>query len=500
VNHYARLLVAALGTLLLASGCAVVADGGTEGRGPGIAQAGGSSWTKAEGSRPDSPFLGGTSATRGRDPAVAPAVAFDEPGRDGLVRQTGGVLSESAKAIEDGAGKVGQALRPPPPPVVPADDPTSVFTKAKPSPELYIAMARYYEQAGQVSQADQAYQRGLKLAPKHLSVLLNYARFKDRLGRRQEAMDLYQKALKLYPKEPSLYNDLGLFFARQGNSREAIEYYQRAIQLQPTRPLYRHNLAIVLVDSGQAEKAMEHLTATGGEAEACYKMGYLLQKKGQLPEAAAYFERATRIDPSMQEAKLWLAHVRGQLDAGQRVARRPEPPSGAPQPTRRESPAGSPAPWPADPRPPAGRPVTPPPRPATEGATPRVGPRAAPSDGASPGGQKGPAAPQRLPLPSAWEEKRMYDDPSADEPPLPPPTNSGAAPVGAKGAVGEALDNFPPLPDDVLGGPGAPEPSSAGSRGARPSRLPPPEPSKAGPEGNPKPAGPPQKPPLPSKS
>jgi Tfp pilus assembly protein PilF len=379
-------------------------------------------------------------------------VAFDEPGREGLVQQTGGVLSQSAKAIEDGTGKITQALKPPPPPVVPADDPTSVFTKAKPTPELYIAMARYYEQNGQVSQADQAYQRGLKLAPKHLSVLLNYARFKDRLGQRQEAMDLYQRALKLYPKEASLYNDLGLFFARQGNSREAIGYYQRAIQLQPSRALYRHNLAIVLVDSGQPEKAMEHLMAAGNEAEACYKMGYLLQKKGQLPEAAAYFERATRLDPAMQEAKLWLAHVRGQVDASQRMALRPEPPSSATSPPRGPLPVGSSAPRSADPPPPAGRAVTPLPPPATEETGPRVGPRAAPSDKAAPGARKGPAAPQRLPLPAPWEEKRMYDEPSPDAPPLPPPTSSGPPSVGARGALDESLDDFPPLPDDVLGG------------------------------------------------
>ena len=90
----------------------------------------------------------------------------------------------------------------------------------------------------------------------------------------------------------------------------------------------------------------------------------------------------------------------------------------------------------------------------------------------------------------------MYDEPSTNAPPLPPPVNFGPTPTGAKGAVGEDLDDFPPLPDEVFA---APEPPRAGAKGARPARLPPTDSSKAGSESQPapQPPQPSQNPPLP---
>jgi len=233
---------------------------------------------------------------------------------------------------------------------------------------------------------------------------------------------------------------------------------------------------------------MEHLAAVNNEADACYKMGYLLQKKGQLAEAATYFDRAVQVNPSMEAAKIWLGHVRRQLGSVERVARRPAPPEvpASPQgPTaRRDPPARGDLPAPPGARLPRGQPLEPPPPPATDRSVPRVGPRAAPSEAPGPGKRPGPSTPQRLPLPSPWEEKRMFDVPAAEEPPLPPPTRSGAVGEKKEAIVGD-LGEMPPLPDDLLSdlGPPDPPPAASGqtaSKGTRPARLPAPETPKPG--------------------
>ncbi len=216
-----------------------------------------------------------------------------------------------------------------------------MFAKSKPSPELYLQMAKLYEAGGKLPAAEQAYQQGLKSFPKNVELHLAWARLKHRQGQTQEALDLYQKAAKLAPNDASVHNDLGVFYARQGKSKEAIAAYERAIQLQPKKSLYRHNLVMVLVDTGQNDKAMTHLKAVHSEAEACYKLGYLLQKKEQWQQASEYFARAVALNPSMQEAKVWLDHVQAQYGRRLFAAGRPGRTTSGPSPAARRAGGGA---------------------------------------------------------------------------------------------------------------------------------------------------------------
>ncbi len=385
-----KLSAVALGLLLSGGGCAGLADRGTDG--------GSSALTQAGGVAPASePRRGPTAAPRNwprpssqasTSGAVTPAVALDGSDDGGMVRQTAGVLSDSADAVKKGVDKVADTLKPPSPPVVPADDPTSVFSKSRPSPELYVTMANYHEQNGRLAQAEQAYQQALKLSPKHLGAHLNYARFKDRQGQSQAALELYQKAAKLYPKETIVLNDLGLFYARKGKNKEAVEVYERAIQLQPKRALYRNNIAMVLVEMGQPEKALVHLRAVGTEADVCYKMGYLYFKKGQLSESAGYFARAVQLNPSMEEAKVWLQQVRAKMDSGPQTARRTGP-GGQPRQADRVLP------------------------PRIDGPRPAEGPQLERPNVT-------PASPQRLPAPDPRQEDPTPSDGMPEDAPLPP--------------------------------------------------------------------------------
>lgn len=366
--------------------------------------------------------------------SVVAAVATTE-GQDGPspVRWTAGVVADSAAAVKQGVNDVTQALTPAPP-VAPSDDPVQMSTKAKPTPELYAAMARFYEQSGKPAMAERTYRRAVQLWPTHLGLALNYARFKDRQGSTQEAFQLYQSAAKQHPNEAVVFNDAGLFFARQGRNRDAVWAFERAIQLQPKRPLYRNNLAALLVDMDQPDKAMAQLTAVYGEAEASYNLGYLLQKKGRSKDAAALFAKALRINPQMAEARAWLDYLEGNRTPPAQVARRPmgsEPTSSAnsyqpPQPSILRD--GNPE----------------------SQVGPRAGPRSAP--GWRKPGDVRPLPPPVTPLPSVNEEDsarppeaRATRSRSAEEPPLP-----GSAEPWASAREAQITDEAPdaPLPSD----------------------------------------------------
>lgn len=191
----------------------------------------------------------------------------------------------------------------------PANDAISLSSQAKPSPELYLATARMYEQTGKLDLAEKQYLLGLRLSSTHLGLQMGYARLKDRQGRLDEAIRLYQEAAKAHPQEAPVFNDMGLCQARCGRLPDAVASLQQAAHLMPQRTLYRNNLATVFADMGQYDAALVQLKAVHNEAVACYNLGYLLQKKGEPQLAAQYFAWALERDPSLQPARIWLERM-----------------------------------------------------------------------------------------------------------------------------------------------------------------------------------------------
>jgi Tfp pilus assembly protein PilF len=313
-----------------------------------------------------------------------------------------------------------QSVSPKPaPPTVPEDDPTSLRNKAKPGIDLYVAVARLYEESGRFAEAEAQYKRALQEAPKDLRPLLGYARLKDRLGEAQEALRLYQQAVQANPREPAASNDLAMHFARHNMLREAIGTEERAIQLRPAEPRYRNNMAMFLVDAGRPQEAYFHLHAVYDEALAHYNLGYLLKRAGQAQAAAEEFTAALRLNPSLAPAQQWLNRMAaGAKPSGEpgRYGPPPDEPRVAIDPRVRpmampggEPPAGAPPP-PIGPPLPANMilaapgPPQPPPR--------MVLPAPAPPDV--------PAA--RLPATGAGELQRLPPTESEDPPPYMPRT------------------------------------------------------------------------------
>ncbi|MGQ9576586.1 MAG: tetratricopeptide repeat protein [Thermoguttaceae bacterium] len=361
--------------------------------------------------------------------SVIAAVAAGQQGGPPMVQWTGGILSESTDTLKQGVSKVSEALSPARSPAR-TDDSLQLSTKAKPTPALYLAMARFYEQSGKLDQADRTYRQALQLWPKDLGVALNYARFKDRQGLWQEALQAYQQTARLHPNEAALWNDVGLLLARQGKNQDAREAFGRAVRLQPKRALYRNNLAALLVDMGQPEEAMAQLRAVYAQAEASYKLGYLLQKKGRLSDAAAWFARALQFNPSMNEARIWLRYLEERLGPAAQMARgKIVDAPGAQGPGN----PGRSAPGPLGPRPPE-----------------PVGGRAGPRSGSSGPGASAvrplPPVVSRLPEPDKQGGAHPPESAVPEQPPLP----EGAGP-GSRVAEPPGLEGLPdaPLPEEA---------------------------------------------------
>ena len=189
------------------------------------------------------------------------------------------------------------------------EDAISLSRPAKPSAQLYVALARLAEQQQRFGEAEQYYEKALEISPRDLEALLGYARLKDLANDPEAAVRLYRRAMEAHPNEAAVHNDWALFLVRRGRPHEAVQAMENAIRLQPRRWLYRNNMAIILVQLGQYEQALNHLLAVQDPATACYNLGYILLKRGDLPQARQYFLLSLQHNPRFEPAHRGLAMV-----------------------------------------------------------------------------------------------------------------------------------------------------------------------------------------------
>ncbi len=224
---------------------------------------------------------------------------------------SGGAAKPSfTQSIKQTFSKMGESFSSKPKPdSLASDDPTLLSSEAKPSVELYLSLAKYYEEANKPGEAEQQYQKALKEKPDHLAAMLSYAHFMENQGRYEDAVNLYQRAIKDHPKDASAYNNLGLCYARQKNLKDAASALGQAVHLESRSVLYRNNIAAILVEENRMQEAFEHLRSVHGDAKAYYNLGYLLNKKGDIKSAEHHFRQALLVDPKLEPAARWLSYL-----------------------------------------------------------------------------------------------------------------------------------------------------------------------------------------------
>jgi Tfp pilus assembly protein PilF len=174
-------------------------------------------------------------------------------------------------------------------------------------PEVYVAAAQLMENQNQIPQAQQQYERALKIAPNDLNALVGLARLYDRQGQSKLALQCYERALKTHAKSALLHNDLGLCYARQKQLDKSVQSLAKAVELQPENARYRNNLATVLVEAGRTDEALAQLSLSTSQAVAHYNVGFLLHKRGQTEQAASHLQQAIALDPGLTPARELLA-------------------------------------------------------------------------------------------------------------------------------------------------------------------------------------------------
>jgi tetratricopeptide (TPR) repeat protein len=125
-------------------------------------------------------------------------------------------------------------------------------------------------------------------------------------GRKSEAVDANQTAVALAPQDAAAHSNLGVTLKELGRLDEAVASYTQAIMLKSDYAEAHSNLGVTLKELGRLDEAEKSFTQAISlkphYAEACYNLGNTLKKLGRLDEAEASYTKAIALKPGLADA------------------------------------------------------------------------------------------------------------------------------------------------------------------------------------------------------
>lgn len=196
----------------------------------------------------------------------------------------------------------------------------------KPSARLQLAYAQLQEQRENFPEARKSYEQVLAADAKSIDAIIGLARLDQIAGRTADAENGFQKAIRLDPNSGRALDALGQFYADQKRWPEAVQTLNRAVMAKPDDPTYRFHMALAMAKAGQIEQAMPLLVETVGSAAAHYNIGLIYHERGNLQAAEDHFATALMENPRLTQAQQWLNELRKDHSGPQFSAAPVQPP------------------------------------------------------------------------------------------------------------------------------------------------------------------------------
>lgn len=153
------------------------------------------------------------------------------------------------------------------------DEALAAYQKAKEiqpeNPGIHLILGNLFRQNEQIEEAIASFQQVIEIDNRHFGACKNLGDLFNKTGNIEAALDYYQQALNLQPDRPGIHQIMGNIFWEKENQTKAIEHYQKAIALHPQQPFILYK-----------------------------RLGDLLQKKGQHPDAISAYQTALTLQPN----------------------------------------------------------------------------------------------------------------------------------------------------------------------------------------------------------
>ena len=110
-----------------------------------------------------------------------------------------------------------------------------------------------------IEEAKEAYERAIKLEPRHFDAHVNLGRLLHEQGEPAAAAEHYRKAISAKPDHETAWFNLGVALEDLDHMRDAAEAYRRAIALDDDNADAHYNLAGLFERKGDKQAALRHL-------------------------------------------------------------------------------------------------------------------------------------------------------------------------------------------------------------------------------------------------
>ncbi|MGB9153044.1 MAG: tetratricopeptide repeat protein, partial [Alphaproteobacteria bacterium] len=170
--------------------------------------------------------------------------------------------------------------------------------------------ATTHHQAGQLAEAEKAYQKLLRVEAANADALRLLGGLYLQTGRQAQAVEYLERAVRLLPKDAETLTNLGTGLRGLGRLDEAVLRYQQALAVRPTYLDALNNLGGLYHESGRASQALEIygqvLRLEPESASAHFNYGNSLLAAGRGGEAIGRYEHALKLKPDYMEAMINL--------------------------------------------------------------------------------------------------------------------------------------------------------------------------------------------------
>lgn len=136
--------------------------------------------------------------------------------------------------------------------------PETSQARAKTAYELYVQASALDEDPTTYAQAEELYQRAMRLDPSLAIAYTNLGNIRFRQGDEPAAMELYRKAIEIDARQPEAHYNLGYVMLEKGDARAATAYFEQALIGDPKFADAHFNLAMAWEQLGERGRARPH--------------------------------------------------------------------------------------------------------------------------------------------------------------------------------------------------------------------------------------------------
>ena len=169
-----------------------------------------------------------------------------------------------------------------------------------------FALAVQNHQNNNLQDAQNYYQKVLKIEPNNTPTLNNLGVIFKGLGDLQKAKDCYEQAIKINPNYADAHNNLGNIFNGLGDLQKAKDCYEQAIKINPNYADAHNNLGVIFKKLGEHQKAKtcyeKVLEIDPNHIQVLNNLGTIFKELKDYQKAKECYEKAIELNPDLFDA------------------------------------------------------------------------------------------------------------------------------------------------------------------------------------------------------